>query len=196
LENTRRRQENEAFIMPRKKMARGLSPLPARVTFKAKKHKGAQLLEILRGIAMANQQEEPQVFYPIREVARHLDVPVSTVSRVYDALEEEGILVSVRGSKTLLQGLSGGRHLSVLGFIGMPALISSFVTLQDCRTFFIRTRREQWNAPSAGTYFISIKFSGSSLGGEPAPSPGTTVHYDFMTTGVPGSTSGLDLILN
>ncbi len=128
--------------MPRKKIARGLPPLPSRVTFKAKKHKGAQLLEILRDIAIANQQEEPQVFYPIREVARRLGVPVSTVARVYDALEEEGILVSVRGSKTLLQGLSGGRHLSVLGFIGMPALTSSFVTLQDCRTFFIRTRRE------------------------------------------------------
>src|ERR1700757_1558472 len=125
-------------MMRRKKIARGLPPLP----FKAKKHKGAELLEILRGIAIANQQEEPQVFYPIREVARHLDVPVWLVSRVYDALEEEGTLVSVRGSKTLLQGLSGGRQLSVLGFIGLPALTSSFVTLQDCRTFFIRTRRE------------------------------------------------------
>jgi len=30
--------------------------------------------------------------------------------------------------------------------------------------------------------------------GQPAPSPGTTVHYNFNTTGVPGSTSGLDLI--
>ena len=129
--------------MARKKIARGLSPLPSRLTFKAKKkHKGAQLLETLRDIAIANQQEEPRVFYPIREVARHLGVPLSTVSRIYNALEEEGILVSVRGSKTLLQGLSGGRHLSVLGFIGMPALTSSFVTLQDCRTFFIRTRRE------------------------------------------------------
>jgi len=84
-ENTRRRQENEASRMPpRKKIARGLPPLPSRVTFKAKKHQGAQLLEILRGIAIANQQEEPQVFYPLREVARHLGVPVSTVSRVYD----------------------------------------------------------------------------------------------------------------
>jgi len=128
--------------MARKKIARGLPPLPSRPTFKATKHKGAQLLEILRGIAIANQQEEPQLFYPIREVARRLGVPVSTVSRVYGALEGEGILVSVRGSKTLLQGLTGGRHLSVLGFIGMPALTSSFVTLQDCRTFFIRTRRE------------------------------------------------------
>ena len=92
-------------MMPRKKMARRLSPLPARVTFEAK-NKGAQLLEILRGVAIANQQEEQQVFYPIREVARHLGVPVSTVSRVYDALEEEGILVSVRGSKTLRKALA------------------------------------------------------------------------------------------
>ena len=103
--------------MARKKIARGLPPLPSRPTFKATKHKGVQLLEILRGIAIANQQEEPQLFYPIREVARRLGVPVSTVSRVYGALEGEGILVSVRGSKTLLQGLTGGRHLSVLGFM-------------------------------------------------------------------------------
>ena len=53
-----------------------------------------------------------------------------------------------------------------------------------------------WNAPTAGTYFISIKFSPQSLKGKPAPSPGTTVHYNFATTGVPGSTSGLDLIKN
>ena len=128
--------------MARKKIVRRLPPLSSRLTLKAKEHKGAQLLEILRGIAIANQQEEQQVFYPIREVARRFAVPVSTVSRVYDELEEEGILASVRGSKTLLQGLGGRRQLSVLGFVGMPALTSSFVTLQDCRTFFIRTRRE------------------------------------------------------
>ena len=137
-----RTSAKQTLSMARKKIVRGLPPLPSRLTLKRKEHKGAQLLEILRGIALANQQDEPQVFYPIREVARHLDVPVSTVSRIYDALEEEGILVSVRGSKTLLQGFSGGRHLSVLGFVGMPAFTSSFVTLQDYRTFFIRMRRE------------------------------------------------------
>jgi IclR helix-turn-helix domain len=128
--------------MARKKMVSGLPPLPRRLTLKAKEHKGVQLLEILRSIAMANQQEGPQIFYPIREIARRFAVPVSTVSRVYHQLEEEGILVSVRGSKTLVQGLSSGRHLSVRGFVGLPALTSSFITLQDCRTFFIRTRRE------------------------------------------------------
>ena len=54
----------------------------------------------------------------------------------------------------------------------------------------------QWNAPTAGTYIISIKYDSKSIVGDPAPSPGTTVHYDFATTGVPGSTSGLDLIKN
>jgi hypothetical protein len=54
----------------------------------------------------------------------------------------------------------------------------------------------QWNAPTAGTYIISIKYDAKSIVGDPAPSPGTTVHYDFATTGVPGSTSGLDLIKN
>ena len=51
-----------------------------------------------------------------------------------------------------------------------------------------------FNAPTAGTYIISIKFDSQSLVGKPAPSPTTTVHYDFRTIGVPGSTSGLDLI--
>jgi len=52
-----------------------------------------------------------------------------------------------------------------------------------------------FNAPTAGTYFISIKYSAQSVAGEPAPSPGTTVHYDFTTTGVASSTSGIDLVL-
>ena len=54
----------------------------------------------------------------------------------------------------------------------------------------------QFNAPTAGTYIISLKYNSKSIAGAPAPSPGTTVHYDFATTGVPGSTSGLDVIKN
>ncbi|MEO6970912.1 MAG: VCBS repeat-containing protein, partial [Chthoniobacterales bacterium] len=52
----------------------------------------------------------------------------------------------------------------------------------------------RFNAPSAGTYFIAIKYNSQSLSGEPVPSPGTTVHYDFMRSGVPASTRGLDLV--
>ena len=50
-----------------------------------------------------------------------------------------------------------------------------------------------FTAPTTGTYFISIKYDPHTVVGAPAPSP-TTVHYNFNTTGVPGSTSGLDLL--
>jgi hypothetical protein len=58
------------------------------------------------------------------------------------------------------------------------------------------TTTVSFNASTAGTYFIGIKYDPHSVVGQPAPSPGTTVHYNYATTGVPGSTSGLDLIKN
>src|ERR1051325_6967529 len=128
--------------MARRKLVHRVPALPAHTGFKTGGSKASRLLELLREISLKNQRAEPQVFYPIRDVARHFHVPVSLVARVYDQLEDEGILVSVRGSKTLLQGLSSGRHLSVLGFVGMPASTPLFVTQQDYRTFFIRMRRE------------------------------------------------------
>ena len=128
--------------MPRKKSALGMPPLPEKSRLASPENTVASLLEILRAVALKSQRAQPQTFYSIREVAQHFGATPSTVSRTYQQLEEEGILVSVRGSKTLLQGLSSGRHLSVLGFVGMPGFTPSFVTLQDYRTFFIRTRRE------------------------------------------------------
>jgi hypothetical protein len=55
------------------------------------------------------------------------------------------------------------------------------------------TTTVMFNAPTAGTYIIGIKYNSKSIAGAAAPNP-PTVHYDFATTGVPGSTSGLDLI--
>ena len=52
-----------------------------------------------------------------------------------------------------------------------------------------------FNAPTAGTYVIGLKYESKSIVGDPAPNP-TTVHYVFETTGVPGSAQGLDLIKN
>jgi uncharacterized protein YjiS (DUF1127 family) len=75
-------------------------------------------------------------------VATHFRVPISTVQRAYRHLEQEGLLTRVRGSQTLLQGLHFDRRLGVRAFIGLPASLSAFVTLQAYRTFFIRIRRE------------------------------------------------------
>lgn len=99
-------------------------------------------MELLRDVAAKNQLEQPRAFYSIRQVATHFHVPFSIVSRVYRRLEQEGLVSRVRGSRTILQGLHFDRQLSVRAFVGLPASLSSFVTLQDYRMFFIRLRRE------------------------------------------------------
>jgi hypothetical protein len=52
----------------------------------------------------------------------------------------------------------------------------------------------QFNAASAGTYVISVKFQTQALKGAAAPSPGTTVSYAFTTSGVAGSDQGTDMV--
>lgn len=128
--------------MARKKVSRALAPLPSRRALEKAHHKTEALTGILRDVAVKNQQEQPRAFHSVREVAGHFRVPVSTVSRVYRALEQEGLLSRVRGSKTLLQGLHFDRQLKVRAFVGFPASVSRFVTVQDYRTFLIRIRRE------------------------------------------------------
>lgn len=100
------------------------------------------MIEILRGVALKNQREQPRAFHSVRDVAMHFRVPLSSVARAYQRLEREGLLSPVRGSKTILQGLHFDRQLSVRAFVGLPASLSSFVTLQGYRMFFMQIRRE------------------------------------------------------
>ncbi len=128
--------------MARKKVTRALAALPSRRALEKAHHKTETLTDILREVAVRNQHDQPRTFYAVREVASHFRVPVSTVSKTYKQLEQEGLLSRVRGSKTILQGLHFDRQLKVRAFVGFPASLSAFVTLQDYRTFFIRIRRE------------------------------------------------------
>ena len=103
---------------------------------------GERLLGILRDLALRNQKEQPQPFYSVRDIARQFRVPLSTVAEAYHHLQREGLLSSVRSSKTILQGSHYDRRLSVRAFIGLPASLAAFITIQDYRMFFIRIRRE------------------------------------------------------
>ena len=51
-----------------------------------------------------------------------------------------------------------------------------------------------FNAASAGTYIIGVKYDAGSVVGFSAPSPSTTVHYTFTLDGFSSSTEGLDLV--
>lgn len=128
--------------MARKKLPRALGRLPNSSRPPKDDHYGNRLLEILRRVALQNQKEQPQTFYSVREVAKRYEVPISMVAKIYRQLESEGLLSRIRGSKTVLQGLHYDRRLRVRAFIGLPASLSNFVTIQDYRMFFIRMRRE------------------------------------------------------
>jgi hypothetical protein len=151
--------------MARKKVTRALAPLPSRRALDKAHHKTEALTEILRDVAVKNQQEQPRTFHAVRDVATHFKVPVSTVSKVYRHLEQEGLISRVRGSKTLLQGLSFDRQLKVRAFVGFPASVSRFVTIQDYRTFLIRIRRELRlrGFAAATAFFEPAEASGDAL---------------------------------
>jgi DNA-binding transcriptional regulator YhcF (GntR family) len=128
--------------MARKKVLRTLTRLPARRRLDQAQHKTEELTQILREAAAKNRRAQPRAFYSMREVSAHFKVPFALVSRAYDRLAQEGILTAVRGSKTVLQGQRFDRHLRVRAFVGLPASLSLFVTVQAYRMFFIKIRRE------------------------------------------------------
>lgn len=116
--------------------------------------KTGSLLQILRSLALNNQREQPRVFYSLREVAKKFKVPVSTVAKAYHDLEQEGLLSRVRGSKTILNGLRHKRKLTIRAFVGLPALTSNFVSIQDYRSFLNCIRCELWLRGFAATMFF------------------------------------------
>jgi hypothetical protein len=97
---------------------------------------------MLRGLAVKQQKDHPQVFLSLREAARRFGVPVSAMATVYRQLNAEGVLVTVRGSYTILQKRGALRQLKVRGLIGMPVSISRFQVLQDYRRCFSQLRDE------------------------------------------------------
>ncbi len=128
--------------MARKKIHRRLPPLRGKLVRSEVDMKTDQLSEILRQTARKHQTEKPQVFYALREVAKRFGVSLSMVAAVYRQLESEGLLTRLRGSRTLLKGLDTGRRVEVHGIVGVPISLSSFLTSQKSRMFFMCTRRE------------------------------------------------------
>lgn len=140
--------------MSQPRISPDLGRLPSGSTLKETEHKTENLRQLLRSLAIKNQREQPRVFYSLREVASRFKLPVSTVAKIYREMEQEGLLSRVRGSKTVLNGLRNSRRLSVRGLVGLPALISHFITIQEYRTFFLWMRRELWLRGFATTTFF------------------------------------------
>jgi len=104
--------------------------------------KGDRLFETIRQLALKQMKKEPQLFLTLRQAARHFDVPVSTMAAIYRRLVDEGILSTVRASRTILRGRDTSRKLQVRGLIGMPLSVPRLDTSRDYRECFMRIREE------------------------------------------------------
>jgi hypothetical protein len=117
-------------------------PMLPKARLKVSTNQLDSLLTTLWPIAQRMQSRQPRAFYSVRQISTHFGVHVSTVSRVYDVLKSEGILTTVRGSRSMLQGTVADRQLSVRGIVGVPLSIKSFVRFQDYRVFALRLQHE------------------------------------------------------
>lgn len=128
--------------MARKAVFRSLAALPKAPRWQEGENKSEKLFKILREVAERLRKDEPQAFYSLREVQRHFSVSMSTAVNVYSRLEEEGILIRLRGSKTLLQGKEPYREIRIRGLIGMPISESRLMASRDYLSFFQQVPRE------------------------------------------------------
>lgn len=127
--------------MSRKKLICKLPP-PRRPSGKRGALDDRDVVEILRGVATRYQTAAPQIFYPLRDAARQLRSPVTVISRAYKELQREGLLGTIRASRTLLEGRKATRKVNLRGFIGLPAPYFCFLAFQDYRKFYFAVRRE------------------------------------------------------
>lgn len=116
--------------------------LPKRLALKKTEDTAGALLAFLRQIALSNRREQPQTFYSLREVAQNFSLSVSLVNRVFLLLEDEGLVGTIRGSRTVLHGREYDRNLHVRGVVGLPVSIFRFAALTDYRAFITQLRRQ------------------------------------------------------
>jgi hypothetical protein len=105
-------------------------------------------------------------------------------------------VTAAAGSNTfsITQTITTGNFSTYFQFAsGSGAYTSSCGTIKSTRiTQSGGTVTVQFNAPTAGTYIIGIKYNTGTVKGATAPNP-STVHYEFATTGQSGTTQGIDL---
>lgn len=94
------------------------------------------LLNALRRLARRLRGPQSQPFYTTREIAAFFGVPKTTVVRVYGALQQEGWLVRVRSSVTLLAAVRPQPRHPVRGVVGLPIWRPGYVQLPDWQLFF------------------------------------------------------------
>ena len=110
------------------------------------------VLDELRRVARRLQRAQPTPFYSMREVSRFFALPLRSVALNYATLEQEGLLVRLRGAHTKLTGRKASPKNPVRSVVGLPIWISSIASSPYMRTLHVdineRLRRHGFVADS------------------------------------------------
>jgi hypothetical protein len=108
------------------------------------KEKISVVLGLLRRTAAEHRKSTGRPFYSIRTVARHFNLPSTTVIRLYDQLKVEGVLGSVWGSKTIIEPDALDNDIRLRAMIALPVPLRAFSALSAYRDFLRSMQRALW----------------------------------------------------
>lgn len=108
------------------------------------REKARVALGVLRNVAIANRSSRGRSFYSIRTVARHFELPTTTVTRMYEQLKIEGVLGTIWGSKTIIEPAELDNDIHLRGMLLLPVPWRSFATVSTCRLFVRNMQRSLW----------------------------------------------------
>ena len=130
--------------MARIPVTRSLPPLTklaaAAQRLQPKDNFSQHLYELLRQTVLRARRADSHPFYSVREVARAFQLHHSTVADVYARLEKEGLLVRVRGTKTLIAPQP--RRAKSQQVVGIPVWLPGLRWLPEWRLFFVYFQEE------------------------------------------------------
>lgn len=127
--------------MARKQYPRVLPPLPVVLAdfpgFGREDNKSVLVVQWLRTAIERTRQEQPVVFYSVREVANFFGIALKTAVESFEKLEAEGLVTRVRGSHTLLEGRRQQPRHPIRGVVGVPVYLPALVYGNDWRAFLM-----------------------------------------------------------
>ena len=117
--------------MARKRIVNDLPPIkdafPAFRGFTPDESRQQTITQLLRETARTLQRKEARSFYTMREVAAFFGAPLRTVAISYEALDMEGFLARIRGSRTMLSGKKASTRQPINAVIGLPISLQSML---------------------------------------------------------------------
>lgn len=118
--------------MARKRIANDLPPIEEAFAsfrgFLPDQSRQQTITQLLRQCAANLQGQEARPFYTMREVAAFFGAPLRTVAISYEALDMEGALARIRGSRTMLPGKQSLTRQPVNAIVGLPISLQAMIT--------------------------------------------------------------------